>query len=183
MKRLVSTLSLLALAAAIAAIFFLLKSKPTMAFSFLLVAFILDMVDGPIARKYNVESKQGAILDMVTDIPLYLIFPAILLFRFGVPIWLLGLFVAAGIFRLVRFTSRGHLTKKGRLYYQGVPVYYSHLLILLYLLTSLPSLLLTVLVVILCLLMISHLPIYKLKPQHLAGLMLAYLAAAFWKLI
>jgi CDP-diacylglycerol--serine O-phosphatidyltransferase len=182
MKRLVSILSLLALAAAVAAIILLLQDQLIPALLFLLVGFILDMVDGPIARKYGAESRQGATLDMITDIPLYLIFPAILLFRFGVPAWLLGLFVLAGVFRLVRFTLLGHLDKKGQLYYQGVPVYYSHSLILFYLFLPMPSLLLAVLVVALTLLMISRFPVYKLKPQHLSVLMLIYLAIALWKL-
>ena len=182
MKQVISTLSLLSLTSALAAIIFLLNGRLTIAFLSLFVALAFDMIDGPIARKYGVASKQGAIFDMLTDVPLHLIFPALLLHAFGVSIWLLGLFVLAGIFRLVRFTLRGHLDKGDKLYYQGVPVYYSHFLILLYLLFPLPSLLLDFLLVILGLLMVSLVPTYKLKPQYLGGLIILYIAVALWKL-
>lgn len=61
-------------------------------YSWLVVAFIVDGVDGPLARKYGVETNwarvDGVILDMMVDYLTYIFIPAFALFKSGLlPGW------------------------------------------------------------------------------------------------
>ena len=61
-------------------------------FLWLVVAFIVDGVDGPLARKYGVETNwarvDGVILDMMVDYLTYIFIPAFALFKSGLlPGW------------------------------------------------------------------------------------------------
>lgn len=66
--------------------------KWSMMFLWLLVAFAVDGVDGPLARKYDVSSNaprfDGALLDLIIDYLTYVFIPAFALFTSGLlPGW------------------------------------------------------------------------------------------------
>src|SRR6056297_3401485 len=61
-------------------------------FLWLVVAFAVDGVDGPLARKYDVKNNfplfDGVLLDLIIDYLTYVFIPAFALFEFGVlPGW------------------------------------------------------------------------------------------------
>ncbi len=66
--------------------------KWSLMFLWLVVAFIVDGVDGPLARKYDVQKNapqfDGNILDMIIDYLTYIFIPAFALFKSGLlPGW------------------------------------------------------------------------------------------------
>ena len=74
-----------------------------------IVCGITDLLDGPIARKFNSTSAIGAALDTVGDAVTYMAFVKILLVQHMIPSWIvywmfgvLGLHILAGIVSLVK---------------------------------------------------------------------------------
>lgn len=68
------------------------ESAWSMMFLWLVVAFIVDGVDGPLARRYHVRSKapiiDGVLLDLIIDYLTYVFIPAFALFNSGLlPGW------------------------------------------------------------------------------------------------
>ena len=66
--------------------------KWSLMFLWLVVAFVVDGVDGPLARKYDVQTNapqfDGNILDMIIDYLTYIFIPAFALFKSGLlPGW------------------------------------------------------------------------------------------------
>jgi len=67
-------------------------SKWSLMFLWLVVAFVVDGIDGPLARKYDVQKHaaqfDGIILDMIIDYLTYIFIPAFALFKSGLlPGW------------------------------------------------------------------------------------------------
>ena len=67
-------------------------AKWSLMFLWLIVAFFVDGVDGPLARKYNVKSNaarfDGVLLDLIIDYLTYVFIPAFALFKSGLlPGW------------------------------------------------------------------------------------------------
>ncbi len=68
------------------------QSEWSLMFLWLVVAFIVDGVDGPMARKYDVKTKapiiDGVLLDLIIDYLTYVFIPAFALFESGLlPGW------------------------------------------------------------------------------------------------
>ena len=68
------------------------SSEWDMMFLWLVVAFIVDGIDGPLARRYHVKSKapiiDGVLLDLIIDYLTYVFIPAFALFHSGLlPGW------------------------------------------------------------------------------------------------
>jgi phosphatidylcholine synthase len=85
---LTATGAVLAMLAMLAAV----EAKWDMMFLWLVVAFIVDGVDGPLARRYEVKTfapqYDGMILDMIVDYLTYIFIPAFALFKSGLlPDW------------------------------------------------------------------------------------------------
>lgn len=75
-----AVLSMLAMLAAV-------DGKFALMFLWLVVAFIVDGIDGPLARRYSVKDNSprydGVIMDMIVDFLTYVFVPAFALFRSG----------------------------------------------------------------------------------------------------
>jgi len=132
-----NALSFCALLGACAAMLLLLRGYFYLSFALALVALVLDMFDGMLARRLGLESEFGRQLDSHVDVFIYLLYPALAFYLFlGMKsvfsLLCLFLFLAAGIFRLVRFTLRGFEVSRdtGERAYCGLPVYFTHLLLL-----------------------------------------------------
>ena len=116
--------SFASLFAAWAAIYFLISQNLKLAVALQIVAFMLDSLDGFLARKLGVASDFGRQLDSMIDAFNYSLFASLLTMLWLIP-GVLGftvgfLILALGILRLVLFNQSGYLTQGDRNYYQGV---------------------------------------------------------------
>ena len=117
-------ISLLSLLSAWTAITFLLQSNARLAVIFSVLAFILDTLDGYVARKLGTASEFGRFFDSMVDAINYSVLAALVCERIllpGLVGYLIGfLILACGIIRLVLFTVNGYETEDDKLYYTGV---------------------------------------------------------------
>ena len=116
--------TLLSLLAAWTAIAFLLDSNVQLAIVFAVVAFLLDIADGFLARKLGTTSEFGRLLDSMVDAVNYSMLAALVAEQILLPGplgFIVGfLILACGILRLVLFTMNGFEEEGDRLYYVGV---------------------------------------------------------------
>lgn len=174
-------LTFLALAFAWAAIILILNDQFYLSWSLALVAFIFDTFDGWVARKLDQVSDFGRQLDGQVDVFIYLIYPSLVFYLFFdldnfISIVVIFFFICTGIFRLLRFNLQGYKEQgDDKKFYVGLPVVFSHLLILLFLLLRLLSFSYFLLVANLLLVVLSLLMIAKFnfpKPQKIYYLVL-----------
>jgi phosphatidylserine synthase len=95
------------------------------------------MLDGAVSRRFGMVSDFGARVDVLQDSFNYVIFPALFFHRAGLNgvlgMIVLNAFVICGIMRLARFSIIGFTPSGDIPGYSGMPVYFSHVLILSYL--------------------------------------------------
>lgn len=122
-------ITLLGLCAGLTAIRFALDSNYQIAAALIVLAAVLDGMDGLVARKLNVASSFGAELDSLSDFVCFGVAPGLLIFLFalreGLPAlgWLFVLlFILCVCLRLARFNvSRDAPPPPGRAHFVGVP--------------------------------------------------------------
>ena len=118
--------SLLSLAVAWAAIGLAVTGQLRASVLCALLAFLLDMADGYIARRFKVSSEFGRQLDSMIDVINYSVYAAVLSAFYlapGVLGWALGfVIVATGILRLLRFNIEGFTDDEPVKYYRGIVV-------------------------------------------------------------
>ena len=89
-------------------------------------AFLLDMLDGFVARRLGVSSEFGRQLDSFIDVINYSVYAAVLSIFYiapGVLGWSVGfVIVATGILRLIRFNIEGFTEDEPIKYYRGIVV-------------------------------------------------------------
>lgn len=135
----------------------------------LLLAALLDALDGRVARRRAGASELGKELDSLADIVSFGVAPALFIYQAGLvvrgPLGMLSVssLVVAGIIRLARF----NVVKKGE-YFVGLPIPGQALFLITYHLSDylLPPEIFTVLVVLLALLMVSTLKYPSFKNVH-----------------
>ena len=120
----------LALCTGLSSAWFALQERWELAAAMILVAGVLDGIDGRIARLLKAQSRFGAELDSLSDVIAFGVSPALLLFlwslqhmpRFG---WTTALFLAlCCALRLARYNARmdeGDEPRKSAGYLTGVP--------------------------------------------------------------
>jgi CDP-diacylglycerol--serine O-phosphatidyltransferase len=117
-------ISLLGLAATWVGILCLLSDNLPLAFSFAGLAFVLDSLDGYVARKLGKSSEFGRQLDSMIDAFSYSLFAALTTWCVLLPNLLGGcvgfIILATGILRLVTFNHEGYMKKGKVLYYRGI---------------------------------------------------------------
>ncbi len=115
----------------------LLSNRVHLSFSLILIAVFFDMIDGALSRKFQQESTFGALFDLLQDSMNYLLYPSIFFFTQGFQNWIaiimLCIFILSGIFRLARFGTIGFSKDSGQLSYMGMPVYFNHIGVLIFL--------------------------------------------------
>jgi CDP-diacylglycerol--serine O-phosphatidyltransferase len=118
--------SLLSLAAAWTAIGLAVVGSLRASVLFALLAFLLDMADGWIARRFRVSSEFGRQLDSMIDVVNYSLYAAVLSAFYlapGIVGWCLGfVVVATGMLRLLRFNIEGFTDDEPVKYYRGIVV-------------------------------------------------------------
>jgi phosphatidylserine synthase len=130
-------ISLVALFLSWISVVILLNNRFYLSFSVILIAFIMDALDGYIARRLKKESSFGRQLDGYVDVFVFLIYPALSFYLFFglrdvISIIIVFIYIAAGVLRLARFNVTGFITvqNKEHLSYSGLPVFFNHLTIL-----------------------------------------------------
>ena len=167
----------------IAACVLLVDGRLGPAFLCVIIAMLLDMLDGPLARRAGVTSRAGGWLDALTDVCIYVFFPAIFWQQsYGLLAVVLGVFMAAGIFRLIRFTLRGFQADKEKLFYPGMPVFYSQFLLVLTFALRFDSSVLSAMLVAVAALNISIIPFAKLPVRVLSAGLVVYIALVIMRL-
>lgn len=129
-------ISFIALFFSCAAIYFVFLGNFYFSFGLILLAFFFDAIDGFIARTLRIESDFGKVLDGYIDVVNYLIYPSLVFFFFFIlrkplDLIIIFMFISTGIFRLARFEVLGIKNKKNKIYYEGLPVFFSHFFVFL----------------------------------------------------
>ena len=183
MKAAVMALTLSGNVFGVLACVLLLNGSLATAFLCVVVAMLLDMLDGPLARKASVTSKAGGWLDALTDVCIYVLFPAIFWQQtYGLLALVLAVFVGAGVFRLVRFTLQGFQTDKTKLFYPGMPVFYSQFLLILTYALHFDAIVLSAMLVGVAALNVSMIPFAKIPVRVLSAGLVIYVAIVIVRL-
>lgn len=184
-----------------------LEERWEFAVAAILVAAILDALDGRMARLLGATSDFGAQLDSLSDFVAFGVSPALIVWLWGMsalggPGWGIALFFAVcGGLRLARFNSRlDKLPPYAYNYFQGIPAPAGAAIGLLPMAigfvlgdaTAIPAWAAGVWMVVIALLMVSEVPTYSFKKLKLApawilpfmvvvGVLIAGLASAPWE--
>jgi len=95
---------------------------------FIMMSYVMDMLDGRIARLVHGESSFGVEIDSLSDWMSFGIAPAYLMYNFilkdygfwGYPVAFL--YVLCGALRLARFNLKAHFGESSKVYFQGLPI-------------------------------------------------------------
>ncbi|MDC0449181.1 CDP-alcohol phosphatidyltransferase family protein [bacterium] len=113
----------------------LLSSDIRISINFWIFSVVLDYLDGRFARKYG-GSRYGPILDTLTDMVIFVIFPVMLLVQSSITpikIFLSLAIIAFSVLRLSRYTVDGVVGMKGKKTHKGTTtLYHSFYIILLH---------------------------------------------------
>lgn len=182
-------ISLMALFLSWISIIILLNNRFYLSFSVILIAFIMDALDGYIARRLEKESSFGRQLDGYVDVFVFLIYPALSFYLFFslrdvISIIIVFIYIAAGVLRLARFNVTGFITvqNKEHLSYPGLPVFFNHLTILILLALKWLPVKYFVLISYIIILLNSFLMVLKLpfpKPRSIWPFVLLLLLVSF----
>jgi len=95
---------------------------------FIIISYVMDMLDGRVARLVHGESSFGVEIDSLSDWISFGIAPAYLIYKFvlkdygfwGYPVAFL--YVLCGALRLARFNVKSHFGGSSKDYFQGLPI-------------------------------------------------------------
>lgn len=109
-RLLPNAITVLALCAGLSAVQYALAGRHTFAVAGIVVAAVLDAVDGRVARRLDAASKVGAELDSLADAVSFGVAPALVLFTWGLngsrAGWTVALvFAVCAVLRLARFNT------------------------------------------------------------------------------
>lgn len=183
-------ISAVALLAAWAAILLLLNDSLKASVLCAIAAFFLDSLDGHVARKMNKTSEVGRQLDSMVDLVAYSVYAALVTSRVllpGLEGAIVGyIIVLFGILRLIRFNADGYIEQSSKRYYRGIVVCHLSLAVIMFVLFSsfvdIPSYIITITLVTLSLLQLSHIKTRKtgMLPFWFGVAILLGFGAAIW---
>jgi phosphatidylserine synthase len=111
-----------------------LANRVEFAIAALLVAMLVDALDGMVARKYNVARPFGRYLGSFVDLLNYTVVPPLVLWQLGMKgpeaqavLWV---YSTCGLLRLSRFNEVGNIQQEGKLAYLGLPVFWVHFVLM-----------------------------------------------------
>jgi len=95
---------------------------------FIMLSYVMDMLDGRVARLVHGESSFGVEIDSLSDWMSFGIAPAYLIYKFvlkdyglwGYPVAFL--YVLCGALRLARFNIKAHFGSSSKDFFQGLPI-------------------------------------------------------------
>lgn len=160
----------------ITSVYLLLNNYNLLSFFLVIIAIFCDLLDGYLARRFSVVTKIGIWLDSLSDIFLYLLFPAAYWYlNSEVNIYILTLLVIAGILRLLRFSIIGIKKEKNKMYYEGMPVFYSQTFLAVTLLFDIPTNILSLVIIILSISMVTKLKFIKPSVKFFISTLIIYI--------
>ncbi len=203
LQLLPNMLTIAAICAGLTAIRFGVQGHYLLAVQLILVASVLDGLDGRLARLLGADSKMGAELDSLADFLNFGVAPALIVYFWALQDvrgagWIAALvFAVCCVVRLARFNVAGKSEDTGESneYFVGVPAPAGALLVMLPMYLSfafedarlLPGVIIGGYAVIIGLLMISHIPTWSFKTMRISRgnvkfflVGFAFVAAAFW---
>ncbi|MDG2403981.1 MAG: CDP-alcohol phosphatidyltransferase family protein [Paracoccaceae bacterium] len=112
------------------------EAKWSLMFLWLVVAFAVDGIDGPLARRYDVKTNaqrfDGVLLDLIIDYLTYVFIPAFALFKSGLlPGWTGWLVIIVITFASAMYFCDGQMKTKDNSF-QGFPGCWNMLIIVLF---------------------------------------------------
>lgn len=157
----------------VTAVWLIQINQPELALIAITISFVIDTLDGNLARHTETTTQFGRELDSSLDLLYYIVFPTVFILKFLNPwtpavIGSASIVGIAGILRLIRFNKKGFVSGKHKNNYPGLPiVYYLLIPIVFYLLSELVSTQLVWLIIpttlLVSTLMISTRPVPKPK--------------------
>ncbi len=104
------------------------ESNYVVAAWFIMLSYVMDMLDGRVARLVHGESSFGVEIDSLSDWISFGIAPAYLIYKFalkdygfwGYPVAFL--YVLCGALRLARYNVKSHFGGSSKDYFQGLPI-------------------------------------------------------------
>ncbi len=126
-NNIANIISLTIIPISLVSFYFTYNHRIFLSFLFISLCFLLDTIDGYVARKIEAESEVGKTIDSFCDFIIYLIFPVFLIFQylnFNLLITLLicSIILISGIIKLARFNNEGFVIIKNQKYYRGLMV-------------------------------------------------------------
>ncbi len=110
------------------------------AFLWLMLAFFIDGIDGPLARKFKVKQFtsdiEGDVLDHIVDYLNYVFVPVIIMYQFNMVPDQIKVFTAACILVVSCFTFSNKKLKTKDNYFQGFPAVWNVVMFYLYILNT-----------------------------------------------
>ncbi len=108
-----------------------LSGQVELAIAVLMIAMLLDAIDGKVARSLGIARPFGRYLGSFVDLVNYTVCPPLILHAMGFRSWpavlLLFAFSTCGLLRLSRFNEVGNIEDEtGSLAYLGLPVFWIH---------------------------------------------------------
>lgn len=187
LQLLPNMLTVAAICAGLSALRFAVQGSPMLAVILIVVACILDGLDGRIARMLNSDSQMGAELDSLADFLNFGVIPPLVLYMWALQdtagiAWMAVLFYAVCcVLRLARFNVASKADKEAGgdgppAYFTGIPSPAGALLVLLPLtfsfafpaLPRMPDLVICAFMVAVGLLMISRVPTWSFKAARVS---------------
>ena len=109
-------------------------------FLWLMLAFFIDGIDGPLARKYNVKQFtpeiKGDVLDYIVDYLNYVFVPVLIIYQFNMVPDQIKFFTAACILVVSCFTFANTKLKTEDNYFQGFPAVWNLAVFYLYIINT-----------------------------------------------
>jgi len=121
--------------------YFILNNQPYQSIIVISIAFLLDVLDGFVARRLKIASDFGKQLDTLIDTLNYLSFTAFFIllylnFNNLLIITTVLIMLSAGILRLARYNIIGLIEDNQKQYYIGMPVPFVQLIIIILFLST-----------------------------------------------
>lgn len=196
LQLLPNMLTIGAIIAGLTAIRYGVQGNYLLAVQLILVASVLDGMDGRVARMLGADSKMGAELDSLADFLNFGVAPALIVYFWALQDlrgagWIAALvFAVCCVVRLARFNVAGKSEEAENAsgeYFVGVPAPAGALLVMLPMYVSfafsdarlLPSVVIAGYVVVIGLLMISHIPTWSFKTTRVSRGNVKYFLVGF----
>lgn len=111
-----------------------LTRKIEFAISLLLIAMLIDALDGMVARRLGIARPFGRYLGSFVDLLNYTVVPPLILWQLdfkGIEAQcVLLVYSTSGLLRLSRFNEIGNIKQDGQLAYLGLPVFWVHFVLM-----------------------------------------------------
>lgn len=111
-----------------------LYDRLAQAMALLLIAMLIDALDGKVARNLGIARPFGRYLGSFVDLLNYTVVPPLILWKLGMnnnwSLVVLCVYSTCGLLRLSKFNEVGNIEQDGELAYLGLPVFWVHFVLM-----------------------------------------------------